>query len=225
MKRASDLINEEQRKQVERAVVEAEAKTSCEIVPVVATESGRYDRPEDMIGLWLAILAALTIWLVLPRQLGETGSWDSLPIYVGLLTMVAGIVVAFIAGASIGSRIGWLRRLFTPRKQMQEEVFARARETFFDKRIHHTSGSAGMLIYVSLFEHIAVVLGDQAILDKLGQAFLDQLCRQLTEGLRHGESSDAICSVIAEAGRQLSGPFPRSTGDVNELHDALVVID
>ncbi|MEZ6151248.1 MAG: hypothetical protein R3C09_14090 [Pirellulaceae bacterium] len=225
MKRASDLINEGQRKQVEEAVVEAEAKTSCEIVPVVATASGRYDRPEDMIGLWLAILAALTVWLVLPRQLDDTGSWDSLPIYVGSLTMVASVVVAFIVGAFIGNRIGWLRRLFTPRKQMQEEVSARARETFFDKRVHHTSGSAGMLIYVSLFERIAVVIGDQAILDKLGQTFLDQLCRQLTEGLRQNESSDAICNVIAEAGRQLSGPFPRIAGDVNELHDALVLID
>ena len=43
MQRASDLFTEEQRKQVEKAVVEAEAKTSCEVVPVVATASGRYD--------------------------------------------------------------------------------------------------------------------------------------------------------------------------------------
>lgn len=225
MKRASDLINEEQRRQVERAIVEAEAKSSCEIVPVVATSSGRYDRAEDMIGLWLAILAAVAVWLILPRQLNESGSWDSVPIYVGLLAMVVGIVVAFIAGATLGSLIGWLRRLFTPRKQMLEEVSARAREMFFDKRIHHTSGSTGMLIYVSLYEHIAVVLGDQEILDKLGQTFLDQLCRQLTEGLRQADTCDAICSVIAEAGRQLSGPLPRAKGDVNELHDALVLID
>ncbi len=225
MKKASDLINEEQRRQVERAVVEAEAKTSCEIVPIVATSSGRYDRPEDVVGLWLAVLAAVAVWLFFPRQLDESGSWDGAPVYVGLLTMVAAIVIAFIAGASIGSRVGWLRRLFTPRKQMLEEVYARARETFFDKRIHHTSGSTGMLIYVSLFEHIAVVLGDQEIQDKLGQTFLDQLCRQLTEGLRQGSSSDAVCSVIAEAGRQLSGPLPRAKGDVNELRDALVLID
>ena len=225
MKRASDLINEEQRKQVEIAVQEAEAGTSCEIVPVVATSSGRYDRPEDMIGLWLAILAAITVWLLLPRQSNESGSWDSVPIYVGLLTMVAGVVVAFIAGASIGSRIGWLRRLCTPRKQMLEQVSARARETFFDKRIHHTSSSTGILIYVSLFEHIAVVLGDKEIQDKLGQTFLDQLCQQLTEGLHQGNSTDTICSVIAEAGIQLSGPLPRAEGDVNELRDTLVLID
>jgi len=225
MQRASDLFNEEQRKQVEKAIVEAEAKTSCEIVPVVATASGRYDRPEDMIGLWLAVLAAITVWLMFPRQSDESGSWDSMPFYVGLLTMVAGVVVAFIAGALAGSRIGWLRRLFTPRQQMQEEVAARAREIFFDKRVHHTSGATGMLIYVSLFEHMAAVLGDQEVLDKLGQTFLDRLCQQLTEGLHQGNSTDAICSVIAGAGKQLSGQFPRAEGDVNELQDTLILID
>ena len=122
MQRASDLFIEEQRKQVEKAVVEAEAKTSCEIVPVVATASGRYDRPEDMIGLWLAILAANTVWLIFPRQSHESGSWDGLPTYVGLFALVVGIVVAFIAGVLAGSRIGWLRRLFTPREEMLEAM-------------------------------------------------------------------------------------------------------
>jgi len=225
MQRASDLFNEEQRKHVEKAVVEAEARTSCEIVPVVATTSGRYDRPEDMIGLWLAVLAAITVWLLFPRKSSELGSWDGAPLYVGLLTMVAGVVLAFIAGAVAGRRIGWLRRLFTPRKQMLEEVAARAREIFFDKRVHHTSGATGMLIYVSLFEHMAVVLGDQEVLDKLGQTFLDRLYQQLTETLHQGNSTEAICSVITEAGKQLSGPLPRTEGDVNELQDTLVLID
>lgn len=225
MQRASDLFNEEQRKHIEEAVAEAEAKTSCEIVPVVATASGRYDRPEDIIGLWLAIFAAITVWLMFPRLSDESGSWDGMPIYVGLLAMVAGVVVAFTVGVVAGSRIGWLRRLFTPRNQMLEEVSARARELFFDKRVHHTSGATGMLIYVSLFEHMAVVLGDQEVLDKLGQTSLDRLCQQLTEGLHQGGSTDAICCVIAEAGKQLSGPLPRAEGDVNELEDALVLID
>jgi putative membrane protein len=225
MQRASELFSEEQRKQVEQAVAKAEAETSCEIVPVVATASGRYDRPEDMIGLWMAILAAITVWLLFPRQSNELGSWDGLPFYVGLLAMVVGVVVAFIAGAVAGSRIGWLRRLFTPRNQMLEEVTARAREIFFDKRVHHTSGATGTLIYVSLFEHMAVVLGDQEVLDKLGQTSLDRLCQQLTEGLHQGDTTDAICSVIAEAGEQLSGPLPRAEGDVNELQDTLVLID
>jgi putative membrane protein len=225
MQRASDLFNEQQRKRVEQAVVEAEAQTSCEIVPVVASASGRYDRPEDMIGLWLAVIAAVSIWLTLPRPTNESGDWAGMPLYVGVLAMVASVLVAFIVGAVAGSRIGWLRRLFTPRQQMLEEVSSRAREIFFDNRIHHTSGATGLLIYVSLFEHLAVVLGDQEILDKLGQPFLDRLCKQLTAGLHQRNPMEALCGVIAEAGEQLSGPLPRAAGDVNELQDALVLID
>ena len=225
MQRASDLFNEQQRKRVEQAVVEAEAQTSCEIVPVVASASGRYDRPEDMIGLWLAVIAAVSIWLTLPRPTNESGDWAGMPLYVGVLAMVASVLVAFIVGTVAGSRIGWLRRLFTPRQQMLEEVSSRAREIFFDNRIHHTSGATGLLIYVSLFEHLAVVLGDQEILDKLGQPFLDRLCKQLTAGFHQRHPMEALCGVIAEAGEQLSGPLPRAAGDVNELHDALVLID
>lgn len=225
MQRASDLFNEEERKQVEKAVAEAEAGTSCEIVPVVATASGRYDRPEDMIGLWLAVIAAVVVWFMFPREVNEPGNWGGMPILVELLIMVASVLLAFFVGAMLGSRIGWLRRLFTPRRQMLDEVATRARETFFDNRIHHTSGATGILIYVSLFEHMAVVLGDQNVLDTLGQTFLDRLCQQLTSGLHQGNPLEAICGVISKAGEELSDPFPRDEGDVNELQDTLILID
>ena len=225
MQQASDLFNEEQRKQIEKAVSEAEGRTSCEIVPVVATASGRYDRPEDMVGLWLAVLAAVSVWFVFPRTLNDSGNWDGQSWMVPVLIMVVGVVVAFIVGIVTGSRVGWLRRLFTPRQQMLDEVAARARETFFDKRIHHTSDATGLLIYVSLFEHRAVVLGDQNVMDKLGQDFLDRLCQQLTTGFQQGNFVETMCGVIANAGEELAGPLPRSSDDVNELEDSLILID
>ena len=108
---------------------------------------------------------------------------------------------------------------------MLDEVAARARETFFDKRIHHTSDATGLLIYVSLFEHRAVVLGDQNVMDKLGQDFLDRLCQQLTTGFQQGNFVETMCGVIANAGEELAGPLPRSSDDVNELEDSLILID
>ncbi len=227
MQRVSKLFSSDDKKRIEAAVVKAESNTSCEIVPVVATASGRYDRPEDTIGLWLAVVCLIVLWLVLPRHAGEPGSWAGATRYGELLIVVAGVVVAFIVGAVAGGRIGWLRRLFTPRKQMEEEVAARARELFFDRRIHHTTGATGLLIYVSLFERMAVVLGDRTIVEHpdLGQPFLDRLCRQLTDGLRQGDPTEALCQVIAQAGEQLAPALPREEGDINELQDTLVLID
>lgn len=225
MQQATNLFNNQQRQQIEQAVVDAESKTSCEIVPVVATASGRYDRAEDIIGLWLAVMAAIAIWLLFPRPVNETGSWGGMPEIVGVLILIASMIVAFMLGAVAGSKIGWLRRLFTPQEQLRDEVSARARELFFDKRVHHTSGATGLLIYVSLFEHIAVVLGDQQIQDKLGQQAIDSLCEELTLQLQSGDATGAICSTISAAGELLSAYLPREDEDVNELEDALVLID
>ncbi len=61
-----------------------------------------------------------------PRPLAEVGSWSSRPVAIGLLIMAGSIVMAFIVGSVIGSRVDWLRRLFTPRRQMQAEVSQRA---------------------------------------------------------------------------------------------------
>jgi len=225
MQSAFDYLTEEQQKQVEQAVVEAEKRTSCEIVPVLASSSGRYDRPEDIVGLWFTVITALCLWFFFPRNAGQAGDWSGLPLGVELIFAALLLIIAFIMGAIVGSRIGWLRRLFTPRQQMQDEVAARAREIFFDKRVHHTEGGTGILIYISLFEHMAVALADQAIIDKLGQNFVDQICQHLTQGLHSGDAATAICDVIQEIGEQASTPLPRADDDQNELNDLLVLID
>lgn len=225
MQRASQLFTDEQRRQIDQAIVDAEAQTSAEIVPVVATASGRYDRAEDIFGLWLAIVTAVLLWLYLPRPGYEAGSWSGCPIVWQIVVVVLGMVAAFVLGAVIGSKIGWLRRLFTPRREMREEVSRRAREVFFDNRIHHTAGATGLLLYVSLFEHMAAVIADQQVLDKLGQPVLDELCAELTDGLHADQPTDAICRVLADAGQRLGAVLPRAEDDANELADALVTLD
>lgn len=225
MQRASNLFSADQRQKIQETVAQAEATTSCEIVPVVATASGRYDRAEDILGLWLATIAAILVWTLYPRMPKETGDWAGLSFDTGLLALVASIVVAFLVGAMLGSQISWLRRLFTPSDQMKDEVAAKARQAFFDRRVHHTSGATGLLIYVSLFEHTATILADQEVLEKLGQTALDELCQQLTAGLHQGHPTDAMCGVIEAAGKQLASVLPRTDTDTNELPDALVLID
>ncbi len=225
MKNASTLFTESQRTEIEKAVRDAEARTSCEIVPVVATASGRYDRPEDIVGLWLATGAAVTVWLCFPHHAGGAGTWGGMPTWLRIGIMISAVVGAFIIGAWIGSRIGWLRRLFTPRQQMIQEVETRARGIFFDKRVHHTTGGTGLLIYISLFEHMAVVLGDQTIIEKLGQPFLAELREKLTRDLQTGDISSALTNSIHEAASRLASHLPRATDDVNEFHDTLILLD
>ena len=224
MTSASRLFNDEQKQRINRAVAEAESKTSAEIVPVVATASGRYDRPEDIVGLWLAVAALVVAWLLLPEAAGESGSWSGLPAWSRPACLAAAVVLAFIIGATLASQVDWLRRLFTPRKQMREEVESSARQGFFDSRIHRTAGATGLLVYISMYERMATIVGDQAVVDGLGRPALDELCRQLTGRLRSAGPTEALCETIRTAGDRLATVLPRAEDDVNELPDSLVIL-
>lgn len=225
MKRAPDLFTDLQKKRIDAAVGVAEVETSAEIVPVVATASGRYDRAEDVAGLWLGVLLMTLIWFVFPETHDEPGSWGSWPAWLELACLVAAVVVGFIVGAALTARVDWLRRLFAADREMQEEVRRRAREVFYDNRVHHTAGRGGVLIYVSLFERTAAVLADDAVLEKLGPAALVEVCDELTAKLAKGDVTEALCETVKVLGDRLAGLLPVAPDDVNEIPDALVTID
>jgi putative membrane protein len=225
MKYASQHFNPEQHRQINTAVVAAERNTSAEILPCVATSSGRYDRAEDIVGLWLGVAGMVAVSLLWPPHYAESGRWDVPAAWVFPVALVLAAIVGFIVGAVLASRIAWLRRLFTPSRQMSDEVTQRAGAVFFDQRIHHTAGATGVLLYVSLYERKAVVLADQAILDKLGPNALQDVCDILTSHLCDSHPADALCQAIAAIGEKLAPVLPRSTDDLNELPDALVTLD
>ncbi len=225
MAQLDSLFSQADHAAINLAVQEAEGLTSAEIIPVVAVSSGRYDRSEDVVGLWLAVIALSGVWLVDPAGSESAHAWGAPAPLWEWAAYVAAVVLGFVSGAAAASRVDVLRRLFTPRQQMEVAVRTRARAVFYDQRVHHTAGSSGVLLYVSLFERIAMVLADQTVLDKLGQAQLDALCREFTLRLHSGPVSAAICETVHAVGRHLAASLPRADNDVNELADALVVLD
>lgn len=226
MKKVSQLFSDADRQRINEAVAQAESRTSAEIVPVVAGSSGRYDRPEDVVGVWFAAAFFAAAWWALPTPTTQSGHWGGISELAQLAVFIVAMVMGFVFGAAAGMRIGWLRRLFTHKSQMRNEVAARSRQVFFDSRVHHTAADSGLLIYISLFERMAAILGDKGVVEKLGQAQLDELCHYLTRKLRQRTSTtDAIVDVLAAAGERLAFALPRQADDVNELPDALVVID
>lgn len=226
MIKASKLFNSEQRQRIDAAVAAAESQTSAEIVPVVATASGRYDRPEDIAGLLLGVILMTGVWLILPSQTaGEVGDWAGTTPWMKYIYMLIALLVGFLAGAIIADFVPALRRLFTPGKQMRDEVAAAARQAFVDRSIHHTASATGLLIYISLYERRAMILADNAVMQHLDQAALDAMGTQLIAKLSSGDIATALCDTIEDAGRRLSEVLPRETGDVNELPDSLVTLD
>lgn len=225
MTKTNALFTEQDHQQVTQSVIAAESNTSAEVLPVVAASSGRYDRPEDIVGLWCGVIALCIAWWFMPSPSAELNSWGGPSAGLQLLVFIVSILVGFFVGVLLATRVNWLRALFTPKAQMAEEVLLRARSVFYDRRVHHTTGGTGLLIYVSLFEHRAAIIADASVLEKLGQSALDDICQRLTADLHTGTITNALCNAIAESGEKLAKVLPRDENDVNELSDALVVLD
>lgn len=225
MIRASQQFSEEQRQQVNHAIAEAESRTTAELVPVVAAASGRYERPEDVVGLWSGIAAMVMLWTLLPGAAEEPGAWGGVSLGWRLFWSIVALVAGFMGGATVAGYWWPLRWWFTPTAQMKAEVAARARQVFYDSSVHHTGGGTGLLLYISLYERRAAVLADRAIIERVGQDTLDHLCDELTTRLRSGSITDALCDTLRDAGNQLARALPRQADTVNELPDTLVLLD
>jgi putative membrane protein len=82
-----------------------------------------------------------------------------------------------------------------------------------------------VLIYVSLYERRALVIGDTTVREAIGQGVFAELCRLFAEKIASGHPVDAFVETIQATGDKLAGPLPRNEKSGNELPDALVVLD
>jgi putative membrane protein len=213
-----------QRAAVSEAVRRAEARTSAEIVPVVAFDSGRYDRAEDAFGFVVGLLAVALVWWVYPFA-PEPGSWSGPPEIVELVALLAAMIVGTGLGTALAVRVPTLRRLALPLATMQAEVHRAARALFHDQRIHHTQHRDAVMIYVSLFERTVFVLPDRAVEAKLGGDAVAKVCATLTSKLREGDVSLALVAGVEALGDALAEVLPADGEQQNELDDVLVVIE
>ena len=123
--RKKPLLSDEQCSAVHREIAAAERRTSAEILPAVARASGRYDRAEDVVGLWFGLLLCATIWYFF-QGVGGSGGWSSiLEVRMGFWAVAVAVVLGFIVGVIVGGRVHWLRRLFTSNLEMEQEVLGR----------------------------------------------------------------------------------------------------
>jgi putative membrane protein len=224
MKTASALFNERERQLIAAAVAAAEQGTAGEIVPVVATVSGRYDRAEDLFGLLLGLVALAVIWVLFQDTTEMVWAAGASPT-LGLAAVIAIVVTGFVAGAALATHFPVLRLPFIPPREMRLEVERRALETFQRHRVRTTAGGTGVLIYVSLYERLVRVVGDDAVAQKISQDDWEGICALVVDGMKAGRAAEGLAQAIRQSGELLSRHFPIRPGDRNELINELILID
>ena len=203
---AEKLMGEEGRLKVREAIAGVEEKTSAEIICALSTESGRYDRGESLVGLFLGIVGVLLVHGVRLYQQPE-GSWAELPA-LDPLWQVLIVLIGFIVGILLSSRFPGIRSLVVSDKEEEHEVARAASFVFATSGVATTAGRTGLLVYISLRERRLVVLADEASLAAVGTEGLEALKDKAAGLLKEGRFADAFAQVVEEAGVKLAESLP-----------------
>ena len=206
------------REAIRRAAAEAESETSGEVVPFVVGRCDDYPGAAWTVAAWSAMAAsvvagALHMWI---------GAWGG----SAVVWLTLPVVGAALLGRLAADRLPGLRRRFVADETITRRVTARAEAAFLEEEVFLTRERTGVLLFVALFEHRVVVLGDAGINARVEQSEWDGIVADLTDGIRGGRPAEALGQAIAACGRLLSEHrVERREDDVNELTDTLRMAD
>lgn len=221
-------MNDAERQAVTAAVADAERASAGEIVTILAERSDDYD---DVALAWCSVVALLALialavapgfYLGLYERL--SGGWvhDWSP--RGILSLAAAFAALKFGGMWLLLLWRPLRLFLTPRPIRNARVRARAITAFKVGAERRTHGRTGILIYLSLAEHRAEIVADEAIASRVvPEIWGDALAAMLAE-LKEGRLADGLIAAVERVGAVLAQHFPASENDVNELPDRLIEV-
>lgn len=155
---SQEFLSRQEQKDITDAVHAAERRTSGEIVPLITSESHSY----PMAGMRGGMLIALPLAVLLTSPvagmfwLSPTNMWVFLLLFFPLFFAISLVIQA----------VPWLKRFVLFKGEMMAEVEEAAHVSFFTERLYQTKDANGVLLYVSLLEHQAWVIGDSGINDR-----------------------------------------------------------
>lgn len=211
------LLSDGDAEEISAAIRREEARTSGEIVAVLAAQSGSY----RLLPLFLAAFAALLVPLILlylPGLLqGRYMVWAADKIYFLQLLVFVGL--AFLLSMRP------LRYWIVPRALKKRWARAHALEQFAAQEMHTTAGRTGVMIFVSVLEHYAEVIADQGIYEKVPAEDWQSIVSELVGKIQKKQPREGFLVAISRTGDLLASHFPPGTEDENELANHLIVIE
>jgi len=218
-------LSAEDHARVSQAVAAAEAKSDGEIITVCADRSDSYHD----VGLHYAVLVlflVLAFFAAWPGQLEvwwtRLMGWSAEPTMRQLLTLLLGFaLLKFLAVLFI---LKWmpLRLALTPGSTKTRRVRRRAVMLFRTGGDRRTIGRTGILVYLSMAEHRAEIIGDEAITAVTTPETWGEAMVALLTQVKAGRPADGIVAAVELIGGVLAEHFPKSHADTNEIPDKLI---
>ena len=202
-----ELLEADQQR-IAAAVTAAEARSSGEIVCVLARSSSDY----SMIPIvWAAALA-----LMCPAPLIAFTELSAHRIYIAQ--------AALFALAALVLSMPALRFHLVPRRIKRLRAYTMALRQFRIRSVSRISRRTGILIYVSLAEHYARIVVDDAVAAAIPQHHWQEAVDELTASLREGRIADGFVASVTRCGDLLAAHFHPDPQDRDELPNRVILI-
>jgi putative membrane protein len=196
---------------IQRATAGAETTTSGEIVPYIVERISDHHQARWMAAtlgaLGMALIAGAVHWV--GDFWGGSGVlWITLPALVG---------------AALGFLVGGLeavtRRLVSS-DELDRLAVLRAESAFLEEEVFKTRDRTGILIFLALGEHRAVVLADEGINRAVPDGAWDEVVADLVAGIKAGGAARALEKAVIRCGLILAEHrVERRPDDTDELSD------
>lgn len=218
-----------ERQAIAEAITSAESKTSGEVVCVVSERADRY----AATGLTVAALLAFALPLLAnslgfgPDRITGLRDWSAgdpaTDLRRAIEAYAAVQIVIFVAVAALLVKTG-LGALLTPRPLKRDRVHSEALSQFRARGIGATRARTGVLIFVSLPDHIAEVVADSGIYAKVEPQHWAKTVDALVTGIKAGTPVTGFVDAIGLAGAVLAEHFPPEADNPDELPNRLIEI-
>ena len=104
-----------------------------------------------------------------------------------------------------------------------DDVLDHAAFVFEELGMHRTKDRNGVLIYVSVAERRAAVVGDAGINARLPDGYWNETLSVILEQFKADRYAEGLCMGVQRLGEQLRAHFPREADDRNELNDDISI--
>ncbi|HYC17308.1 MAG TPA: TPM domain-containing protein [Pseudolabrys sp.] len=201
-------LSKEDHDRIASAIRYAEAKTSGEIVCVLAQTSSH----ATGLPIFLAAIAALALpWLLL--------TFPAMTVYRILLLQIMTFFILLVVLCLPRVRVALM-----PRRARRAFAYRVAMEQFASRGLASSRNQSGILIFVSLAERYARIIAGTEIAARVPQNSWQAAVDALIAHTRNGRVADGFISAIGICGDELARHFPRTDFSNNNFPDRIYLI-
>jgi putative membrane protein len=200
-------ISNQDKKLIKDAIKKVELNTSGEIVPVILKQSDFYPAAHFRLALIMGIIFSIICYYTYDFEDPIALIWIQIP------GMLLGYALAYIPP---------LKRALTTTREVQEEVYQRSLEIFYENKVSMTRDRTGIMIFISLLEKKVEVLADCGINEKVDKDYWNDLVKSLSNEIGRGNMISGVVQAIGTCGEKLIESFPAKRDNSNQISDELI---